>query len=286
MAVLEQGRHVGAHDDALDGQQVGVRDGPLGDDLAPAHDDDPVGDLEDVVDVVGDEQHRVAGVAHLLDEAQHAMGLLDAEIVGRLVEDDDLGGELHGARNGDRLALAAGQRVETGASASSFLEMPTRLSSADAAPRSLAKSSGAKTPSHGSLTGSRPRNRLRAMRESGASEVSWWMVSMPSSMASRAERIDDLLGRAHRSSPPSIGCTPEIALISVDLPAPLSPSNATTSPSRSVIDAFFSARTLPNDLLMLSQPEHFRRLIAPCGVLLQQSVQDEHRQDDARRRRC
>ena len=111
-ASLSERRDVDAHDDAFDGEQVGIGDGPLGDDLAPPHHDDAVGDLEDVVDVVGDEEHGVAGVAHLLDEAQHAMGLLDAEIVGRLVEDDDLGGELHGARNGDRLALAARQRVD------------------------------------------------------------------------------------------------------------------------------------------------------------------------------
>jgi hypothetical protein len=142
--------------------------------------------------------------------------------------------------------------VLTRASASSLLEMPTRFSRVRAASCNLARSSGAKTPSHGSLTGSRPRNRLRAIDRSGASEVSWWMVSMPSAMASRAERIVTLRP-CTKISPRSIGKTPEIALIKVDLPAPLSPSSATTSPSRSVKVAFFSARTLPNDFWMFSR---------------------------------
>ena len=229
--VLDEGRDVDAHDRGLDGQEIGVGDGALGDDLAAPHHDDAVGDLEDVVDVVGDEEHGVAGVAHLLDEAQHAVGLLDAEIVGRLVEDDHLGGELHGARDGDRLALAARQRAHASHRRRASWRCRRARARPGAEPRSFAKSSGAKTPSQASLTGSRPRNRLRAIDRSGASEVSWWMVSMPRSMASRAEADRHLAGRARRSSPRSTGKTPEIALMSVDLPAPLSPSRATTSPS-------------------------------------------------------
>ena len=48
-----------------------------------------------------------ARVAH---EAQHALGLGHAEIVGRLVEDDQVAVEIHRARDRHRLALAAGER--------------------------------------------------------------------------------------------------------------------------------------------------------------------------------
>src|SRR5689334_14621644 len=49
-----------------------------------------------------------------------------------------------------------------------------------------------------------------------------------------------------RNDPSSAGCTPEIALISVDLPAPLSPARATTSPCETVRSTSRSASTAPN----------------------------------------
>ena len=84
----------------------------VGDDLAAAHDDDAVDHLEDMVDVVGDEDAGVAGIAGVAHEAQHALRLRDAEIVGRLVEDDEVAVEMHGARDRHRLALAAGERAD------------------------------------------------------------------------------------------------------------------------------------------------------------------------------
>src|SRR6218665_217261 len=49
---------------------------------------------------------------------------------------------------------------------------------------------GEKAPIQAYRIGSRPRKRLLAIERSGARDESWWMVSMPRSMASRALRID------------------------------------------------------------------------------------------------
>jgi len=53
-----------------------------------------------MVDVVGDQDDAEAAIARLGDQAQHDGGLVDAERRGRLVEDQDLGAEMH--RPGDR----------------------------------------------------------------------------------------------------------------------------------------------------------------------------------------
>ena len=84
----------------------------VGDDAAAPHDDDAVHHLEHMVDVVRDEDAGVAGIARAAHEAQHPLRLGDAEIVGRLVEDDEVAVEIHGAGDRDRLALAAGERAD------------------------------------------------------------------------------------------------------------------------------------------------------------------------------
>ena len=94
--------------DLIDDEEfaLGLRCGPAGIVLL-AHDDDAADHLEDVVDVVGDEDRGVAGVAGIADEAQHPLRLRDAEIVGRLIEDDEIAVEVHRARNRHRLPLSA-----------------------------------------------------------------------------------------------------------------------------------------------------------------------------------
>ena len=77
------------------------------DDGAATHHHHAVHHLEDVVDVVGDEDAGVAAVPRLAHEAQHALRLRDAEVVGRFVEDDEVAVEVHCAGDGDRLPLAA-----------------------------------------------------------------------------------------------------------------------------------------------------------------------------------
>ena len=67
-----------------------------------------VGDLEDVVEVVADQDHAEAVVGEPADEVEDLLGLGDAEGGGRLVEDDDLGVPQHGAWRSPR--SAAGHR--------------------------------------------------------------------------------------------------------------------------------------------------------------------------------
>ena len=77
--------------DGLDDLALGdVLRRELGDVLAEPQDRDPVGDLEDVVQVVRDEHDAEALLAQALDEVEHLAGLRDAERRGRLVEDDEL----------------------------------------------------------------------------------------------------------------------------------------------------------------------------------------------------
>ena len=60
----------------------------------------------------------------------------------------------------------------------------------------------------------------------------------------------DALAVDRDTSPESAGWTPAIALISVDLPAPLSPTNATTSPASTSKSTSTSASTRPKRLQM------------------------------------
>ena len=79
----------------------------VGHDLAAAQHHDAVHHLEDVVDVVGDEDAGVARVARIAHEAQHTLRLSHAEVVGGLVEDDEVALEVHGTGDGHGLPLAA-----------------------------------------------------------------------------------------------------------------------------------------------------------------------------------
>ena len=55
---------------------------------------------------------------------------------------------------------------------------------------------------------------------------------------------------AMRSVPESARSAPVMILMSVDLPAPFSPTSAWTSPGRTSKDTPCRARTAPNDLVM------------------------------------
>jgi hypothetical protein len=65
-----------------------------------------------VVRIVGDEDDAEPAVARLCDVAQHDTRLLDAERRRRLVEDQHLRAEVDGARDRDRLPLAARERAD------------------------------------------------------------------------------------------------------------------------------------------------------------------------------
>src|SRR3954452_11202121 len=87
---------------------------------------------------------------------------------------------------------------------------------------------------------------------------------MPRRVASVGEPTDT--GRpSNRYSPSSPGWIPAIALISVDLPAPLSPTRATTSPASTSKSTPVRASTAPKRLLT---PRASRSRFGTAGPLL------------------
>src|SRR5690349_2968336 len=94
---------------------------------------------------------------------------------------------------------------------------------------------------------SRPRNMFWTMSRLSQSARSWYTTSMPSLLASVGPLI--VTGSPSNStSPLSIGWMPATHLISVDLPAPLSPTSAVTSPARTVKSTPCSTCTGPKCL--------------------------------------
>src|SRR5882724_8861964 len=104
------------------------------------------------------------------------------------------------------------------------------------------------------------------------------MVSMPLSRAScgleNAVRLP-----SSRISPSSYWNTPEIALITVDLPAPLSPATATTSPGWTSNDTLLRACTPPKCLETLRT----ERIVSLNGAPSHEAALgliDQHGNDD------
>ena len=81
-------------------------------DPAVVHHADPVGQVEDVVDVVADQEDADALVLELPDEVADLRGLGRSERRGRFVHDQDPGVEVDRAGDGHGLALAAGQGLD------------------------------------------------------------------------------------------------------------------------------------------------------------------------------
>ena len=82
------------------------------DDPAVVHDADPIGQVEDVVDVVADEEDADALVLELADEVADLGGLGRAEGGGGLVHDQDPGVEMDRPGDGHGLSLAAGEGLD------------------------------------------------------------------------------------------------------------------------------------------------------------------------------
>src|SRR5271168_2973705 len=106
------------------------------------------------------------------------------------------------------------------------------------------------------------------------------MVSIPLSRASCGEE-KETRRRSSSISPSSSWKTPEIALIRVDLPAPLSPAKATTSPGCTSSETPASACTPPKCLLALRTARMGARSLslAPSEIPALRLV-DQHRNDD------
>ena len=71
--------------------------------------DQAIGDLMHVGKIVLDVNRSPAGILDPPDEIENLADLLDRQRDGRLVEDDEVGVVVHGAADGDALALAAGE---------------------------------------------------------------------------------------------------------------------------------------------------------------------------------
>ena len=85
---------------------------PLADDLAAPDDRDPVGDLEDLVELVADEDDAVAAGREATEDLEDLLGLLRREDRGRFVEDEDLGVAVEGLEDLDPLLPADRQRAD------------------------------------------------------------------------------------------------------------------------------------------------------------------------------
>ena len=85
---------------------------PLADDLAAPDDRDPVGDLEDLVELVADEDDAVALGREAAQDLEDLLGLLRCQDGGRLVEDEDLGVAVERLEDLDPLLPADGQGAD------------------------------------------------------------------------------------------------------------------------------------------------------------------------------
>src|SRR5205823_12369036 len=84
------GRHFRAHDHVDDLRMGRLRLLARADDASPAQNDDAVGDREDVLEVVADDEHGDAARLERVDQLEHLALLLDAERGSRLVHDHQL----------------------------------------------------------------------------------------------------------------------------------------------------------------------------------------------------
>src|SRR6516164_1913456 len=89
---------------------VEVRGRPLYHHPSQVQHRDPVRDLEDVVQVVGDDHHRQPAIAEPFDQVQHLPGLHHPEGGGGLVKQHQLGVPHHRLGHRDRLPLTSRER--------------------------------------------------------------------------------------------------------------------------------------------------------------------------------
>ena len=101
--------------------------------------------------------------------AQDDRGLLDAQRRGRLVEDQHAGAEVLGARDGQRLALAAGQRADQLVGVAHLDADLLQLFAGDPGGLLAVEALNGTKPFVGSL----PRKKLRLMLISGITARSW-----------------------------------------------------------------------------------------------------------------
>ena len=175
-----------------------------------------VGELENLVQEVRDEDDRPAACGEATDDLVEPLDLGRGKRGGRFVEHDELGVPRERPQDLDLLLLRERQRADRRVGRD--LEPGVRDDALEPLeehpPADKAESSG-----------SAPRNTFSATVRCGTTATSWATRAMPRSRASRGDR--KLTGSPFRmSSPSSGGNTPATILPSVDLPAPFSPTKA------------------------------------------------------------
>src|SRR3712207_2304780 len=104
----------GAGDQRDDLVTVGIAGAPARDTSTGAHHPHRVAESQHLREVVTDQDDGVTLLAQSGDQLLDASGLLHTERCGRLIHDDELGGESCCATNGYRLPLTAAESTHAG----------------------------------------------------------------------------------------------------------------------------------------------------------------------------
>ena len=188
---------------------------------AVAQDGAAVGDRDDLVELMRDVDDRGALRLHAREHREQPLDLAFFQRRRRLVQDEDAA--LPAQRLGDRHELALGEAERRRPAGPGRGRSRAGPSTARAASRMRARSTRASGPKR--RTGRSPSAMFSAIDSAGTSRSSCGMVTMPAAMASRGlEKCR--AAPSTRTVPRSGRQTPPRMRISVDLPAPFSPTTA------------------------------------------------------------
>ena len=210
--------------------------------LAAIEHDQAVGDLMDMGEIVLDVDAGAAGLFDAPHEVDDLAHLGDAQRGGRFVEDDEVGVEMHRAPDGDALALAARQigdgRIDGDADAAKADDVDQDL---------LRDLLLALDVDEAEAVGDLPADEEVAPQRLLLGERLVLIDGLDRQLMRHAHRIVGEVDRLSRTKmrPDVGGITPVITLISVDLPAPLSPIRPTISLRPIARLMFLSACTAP-----------------------------------------
>ena len=186
--------------------------------LAVAHHRDAVGDQQRLLQRVADEDDRDAALLQPLDEREELVLLLGRQRRRRLVEDDHLRIVVHRARDLDHLLLAGAEARDHRGRIDVEVQRLQEL---------LAGDVDAAQPVEALLVG-----QVDVLRDGQRRHQAGLLVDHRDAALQRLRRRCRARPsrRRSRSRRRSAATTPAIILVSVDLPAPFSPSSACTSP--------------------------------------------------------
>ena len=149
---------------------------------APQH-GDPVGDLEHLVQLVADEDDRLAVRLQAADDLEELARLLRRQHRGRLVEDQDVGAAVERLQDLDALLLADGDVADERGRVDGEPELLGELAHAPLG-RALVEQAIRRV-------GSTPSTMFSATVITGISMKCWCTIPIPAPIASRAERERD-----------------------------------------------------------------------------------------------